>query len=60
MDISAVGSASIEMSLAKVGQDVSIAMLKKAMDNFESSATQMVESMNQVVIGNTQLLNIMA
>lgn len=45
MDISAIASASIDMSLAKVQQGVEVAVAKKAMNFQEQQATALLEQM---------------
>ncbi len=57
MDISSIGAASIQISLSQTQQSVDVAMTKKIMDNYEDSATAIIEDIKQVM-ASTNILDI--
>lgn len=46
MDVSSIGAASVEMHLAQTINQVSITMLKKAMDMTENQSAALIETLN--------------
>lgn len=47
--VESIAAASISMSLSQVQRDVSLALMKKSMDNTEAQATSLVQDMLQAI-----------
>jgi hypothetical protein len=45
MDVSAIAGLATDMSNARVGQDIGIAVLKKALDAASTSATELIDAL---------------